>query len=134
MKRVVVTGIGVVTPLGSDLRTFWDRVKAGKSGVRRITKFDPAGYASQIAGEVVEFNADSFVPKKEQRRLDEYSIFAVGAAKNAVSDSGLDLSRENSERIGVIIGSGIGGLQTLEEQHSILIEKGPSRCSPFMIP
>jgi len=113
---------------------FWDRLKAGQSGIRRIQAFDAAGFASQIAGEVVEFDVDAYVPKKRQRRMDPFSHYAMGAAKMAVSSSGIDVGAEDAERIGVIVGSGIGGLQTLEIQHSILRDRGPSRCSPFMIP
>jgi len=134
MRRVVITGIGVVSPLGSDLRSFWERIKGGYSGIRCIKKFDASAFASQIAGEVIEYDVNSFVPPKEQRRMDEFSLYAVGAAKMAITDSGMDTSSEAPERIGVIVGSGIGGLQTLETQHSILTDKGPSRCSPFMIP
>lgn len=134
MRRAVITGIGVVSPLGCELKTFWDRIKAGYSGIRRIQKFDASRLAAQIAGEVIEFNPDAFVPKKEQRRMDEFSLFAMAAAKMAMTDSGIDMKTENPERIGAIVGSGIGGLQTLETQHSILKEKGPDRCSPFMIP
>ncbi len=134
MRRVVITGIGVVSPLGCELKTFWDRIKSGYSGIRRIQKFDASRLASQVAGEVIEFNPDVFVPKKEQRRMDEFSLFAMGAAKMAMADSGIDMKAENPERVGAIVGSGIGGLQTLEIQHSVLKEKGPDRCSPFMIP
>lgn len=134
MKRVVITGLGVVSPLGCDLDIFWENVKAGKSGIGRITKFDATDFASQIAGEVSGFEPDSYVPPKEQRRLDEYSLFGVVASKKAFDDSGLDMSKEDAGRAGVIIGSGVGGLQTLEKQHTILVEKGPSKCSPFMIP
>jgi len=134
MKRAVITGIGVVSPLGCELKTFWERLKTGHSGIRRIQKFDPSRFNAQIAGEVVEFDIDSFVPKKEQRRMDEFSLFAMGAAKLAMADSGIDMKVENPERVGVIIGSGIGGLHTLEVQHAILKERGPDRCSPFMIP
>jgi len=134
MRRAVITGIGVVSSLGCELKTFWDRIKAGHSGVRRIQKFDASKMAAQIAGEVVEFNPDIFVPKKEQRRMDEFSLFAMVAAKMAMADSGIDMKVENPERVGAIVGSGVGGLQTLEVQHSVLKEKGPDRCSPFMIP
>jgi 3-oxoacyl-[acyl-carrier-protein] synthase II len=126
--------MGVVSPLGSELNVVWERFKAGKSGVRRIQKFDASAFESQIAGEVSEFEPDKFVSKKDQRRMDEFSLFAMGAAKMAMTDSGLDLKTEIPERMGAIVGSGIGGLHTLEIQHSILKEKGPSRCSPFMIP
>jgi 3-oxoacyl-[acyl-carrier-protein] synthase II len=135
MRRAVVTGIGVVSPLGCDLKRFWERIREGRSGIRRITKFDAAKFESQIAGEVVEFDPDVAVDKKQQRRMDEFSILAMGAAKSAVTDSGLSLpGEEDPERVGVVVASGIGGLRTLEIQHASLVEKGPSRCSPFMIP
>jgi 3-oxoacyl-[acyl-carrier-protein] synthase II len=134
MRRVVITGLGVVSPLGCDLKIFWDRIKSGHSGIRRITKFDASKMTTQIAGEVVEFDPAAFIPPKEARRMDQFSQFAIGAAKMALVDSGLDMNAEDHEKIGVIVGSGIGGLQTLETQHSILKERGASRCSPFMIP
>lgn len=134
MRRVVITGIGVVSPLGCELDTFWKRLKSGYSGVRQITKFDASAFASRIAGEVIEFEVAKFVSTKELKRMDEFCVFAMAAAKLAVADSGLDFSKANPEMCGTIIGSGIGGLQTLEEQHTVLREKGPSRCSPFMIP
>jgi len=126
--------MGLVSSLGSDVNVFWDRIKAGKSGIRRITKFDVSAYEAQIAGEVVDFDANKFIPKKEQRRMDEFSVFAMAAAKMAIVDSGLDTQTEPPERMGAIVGSGVGGLQTLEVQHAVLMERGPSRCSPFMIP
>lgn len=124
----------MVSPLGCDLKVFWDRMKSGQSGIKPITKFDVTGYDSRIAGQVEGFDPTAFIEKKEVRRMDEFCHFAVAAAKMAIADSGLDMSKENPERAGVIAGSGIGGLQTLQTQHSILLEKGPSRCSPFMIP
>ncbi|MBN1269780.1 MAG: beta-ketoacyl-ACP synthase II [Kiritimatiellae bacterium] len=133
-RRVVITGLGIVSPLGCDLVKFWDRLVNGQSGVRRITRFDASRFTSQIAGEVVEFDVDAFIPKKEQRRMDPFSHYGMGAAKMAVADSGLDFSKEDPRRVGVVIGTGIGGLQVLEEQHTILMTKGPSRFSPFMIP
>ncbi|MCA1808300.1 MAG: beta-ketoacyl-ACP synthase II [Kiritimatiellia bacterium] len=134
MRKVVVTGIGVVSPLGSQADVFWRRSLEGVSGIRRVQQFDCSRYPSQIGGEVVEFNVDDFMGKKDQRRTDRYSQFAIGAARLAVDDSGLDFSKEDPERSGAIVGSGIGGLQTLQTQHSILRDKGPNRCSPFMIP
>jgi len=134
MRRAVITGIGLVSPLGSDLKQFWARITSGTSGIRRIQSFDASRFASQIAGEVIEFNPDDYLSKKEQNRTDLFAQYAIAAAKMAVKDSGLDLAAEAPERVGVIVGSGIGGLHTLEIQHKILMEKGPSRCSPFMIP
>lgn len=134
MRKVVITGIGVVSPFGCDLTQFWQKNIAGKSGIRRVSQFDASPYPSQIAGEVVEFNIDSFLSKKEQRRTDLYCQYAMAAAKLALKDSALDFSKIDPYRAGVIVGSGVGGLQTLQTQHKILLEKGPGRCSPFMIP
>ncbi len=133
MRKVVITGLGVVGPLGCDEDVFWKRLLAGQSGIRRVQQFDITPYPSQIAGEVVEFNLDAFLPKKEQRRSDPYAHYAIAAAKMAIARSGLDMAREDPCRAGVIVGSGIGGLQTLQTQHTILRERGPSRCSPYMI-
>lgn len=133
-RRVVLTGLGVVSPLGCDLGVFWQRICSGYSGIRRITRFDASAMATQIAAEVVEFEIDKYIPKKEQRRMDPFCHFAVAAAKLAIGDSGLVVSAEDATRVGCMIGSGIGGLITLEEQHSVLVNRGPDRCSPFMIP
>ena len=134
MRRVVITGMGVVSPLGCALDSFWEGIRSGTSGIGRIDKFDPSRVDAKIAGQVKGFDVDAFIPKKEQRRLDLYSVFAIAAAKMAVSDSGLETDPAASHRAGVIVGSGIGGLRTLEIQHGILMERGPDRCSPFMIP
>ena len=134
MKKAVITGMGLVSPLGSDLKVFWDRIQAGQSGVRPIECFDAAEYASRIAGQVTEFDPDPYIDRKEQRRMDLFSRYAVVAASRAVEDSGIEMSAQDPERVGVIVGSGVGGLQTLEEQHTVLMNKGPGRCSPFMIP
>lgn len=134
MRRVAITGMGVVSSLGSDLGRFWQRLLDGESGIRQVRKFDPAAFDSRIAGEVAEFDVDAFVPRKQQRRMDEFCWFALAAAKMAMADSGLDMNGETPERAGAIIGSGCGGLQTLETQHSVYLERGPARCSPFMIP
>lgn len=134
MRKVVITGMGVVSPLGSTVESFWERLKAGRSGVRLIDRFDVSQFATKIAAQVIEFNPDLYIPKKEQRRMDLYSRYAMAAAHQAITSSGLQLDKENPERLGVLVSSGIGGLETLEEQSRILLEKGPSRCSPFMIP
>lgn len=133
-RRVVITGLGVVSPLGSDLNVFWERLLNGTSGIRRITRFDASNMASQIAGEVVDFDLDKFIPKKEQRRMDPFCHYAVAAAKMAVVDSGIEFAKEDAERAGCMIGSGVGGLITMEDQHSVLLNRGPDRSSPFMIP
>jgi 3-oxoacyl-[acyl-carrier-protein] synthase II len=134
-RRVVITGLGVVTPLGQQLDVFWNNLISGQCGIDRISSFDPSALDTQIAGEVIKFDpAPAFPSPKEVRRTDRYSQFGVYAAWQALVDSGLDLEKENRDEIGVIIGSGIGGLQTTAEQHKILMERGPGRLSPFMIP
>ncbi len=134
MRRAVITGVGLVSPLGCDIQDVWDKLKSGRSGVGRIEHFDASAFASQIAGEVSGFDPDAFIPRKERRRMDRFCQYAMGAAKLAANDAGLDKELGNPERRGAVIGSGIGGLETFETQHSVLLEKGPSRCSPFMIP
>ena len=134
-RRVVITGLGVVTPLGHDLETFWRRLLAGECGVDRIRLFDPAPFDTQIAAEVRGFDATfAFPSPKDERRTDRYEKFGVGAAHLALLDSGLDLNRVDLDQVGVYLGSGIGGLYTTEEQHKILLSRGPGRLSPFMIP
>ena len=134
-RRVVVTGLGVVTPLGHDVDAFWKNLVAGGCGIDRIAAFDPAGFATQIAGEVKNFDATPAFPSpKDVRRTDRYSQFGVYAAWQALKDCGAELDKLNRDEIGVIIGSGIGGLETTTAQHQILLERGPGRLSPFMIP
>ncbi|MCK4437030.1 beta-ketoacyl-ACP synthase II [bacterium] len=134
VRRVVVTGMGVISPVGNSKEEFWNSITEGRSGVRRLTHFDPTGYDSQIAGQVNSFDASERLGKKEARRMDRFTQFALVAALDAVEDSKLDLSREELERIGVLVGSGIGGLSTIEAEHSTLLKKGPSKISPFFIP
>jgi len=134
-RRVVVTGLGVVTALGRTPGLFWDNILAGKCGVRPITFFDASAFATRIAAEIPDFDPiPAFPSPKEARRTDRYGQLAVFAAHQALLDSGLDLNKVNRDEVGVFVGSGIGGLHTMEEQHSILITKGPGRLSPFMIP
>ncbi|HTL73695.1 MAG TPA: beta-ketoacyl-ACP synthase II [bacterium] len=134
-RRVVVTGLGVVTPLGNDLNSFWQGLITGQCGIDKITSFDAAPFSTQIAGEVKNFDPTlAFPSPKEIRRTDRYSQFGVYAAWSALKDSGLDLTKENLDEVGVFLGSGIGGLQTTSEQLKILFERGPGRLSPFMIP
>jgi len=134
-RRVVVTGIGVVTPLGHQLEVFWNNIISGQSGIDTITAFDPALFDTKIAGEVKNFDPlPAFPSAKEVRRADRYSQFGVYAGHQALLDSGLDLTKENCDEIGVFLGSGIGGLSTTTEQVKVLLERGPSRLSPFMIP
>ncbi len=126
--------MGIVTPLGCDIETFWTNLLAGKSGIGPITRFDPTNFDSKIGGEVKDFKPELYMPFKEIRRADRFTQFAVAAARGAVDDSGLDLQKENLTRVGVLIGSGIGGMETIEQQVGVLIKKGPQRVSPFMIP
>ena len=134
-KRVVITGIGVVTPIGNDLEAFWTNLKNGVSGIRRIEAFDTTAYDCKIAGEVRGFDPKQFFKNpKDVRRSDRFGQLAMAAAKMALADSSMDLEKVQRERFGVIVSSGIGGLKTLEEQHASLLQRGPSRSSPFTIP
>jgi 3-oxoacyl-[acyl-carrier-protein] synthase II len=133
-RRVVVTGLGAVTPLGNTVPEFWANVVAGKSGVREITLFDASRMPTRIAGEVRGFEPGELIGKKEARRMDRFAQFAFVAAREAVADSKLAITDDNRDRIGVIFASGIGGILTLEDQHKILLERGPDRVSPFFIP
>ncbi|MGA2222529.1 MAG: beta-ketoacyl-ACP synthase II [Verrucomicrobiia bacterium] len=133
-RRVVITGMGVVTPLGSDLNVFWQNLLAGNSGIGPVTRFDTTNFDCKIGGEVKDFNPEDFMPAKETRRTDRFTQYAIGAAKLAVADSKLECDKEDLNRVGVLIGSGIGGMETIEEQTAILLKKGPGRVSPFMIP
>ncbi|NBD22501.1 beta-ketoacyl-ACP synthase II [Paenibacillus glycinis] len=135
-QRVVVTGMGVMTSLGSELETFWGNLLEGKSGVSLIEAFDVSEYPTRIAAEIKNFNPEEYgIDKKEARRMDRFVQFAVVASQLAVKDAGINIGAEvDAERVGVMIGSGIGGLGTWEDQHNILLEKGPKRVSPFFIP
>jgi len=134
-RRVVVTGMSVVTALGSDLPEFWERLCAGKSGVSRLERFDCSDFKVNFGGEVKDFKPEEHFEGKEARRLDRFSQFALASAQKAVKQSGIDFSKESDPyRCGVIVGSGIGGLNEIEEQHSKLFDRGPSRVSPLMIP
>jgi 3-oxoacyl-[acyl-carrier-protein] synthase II len=133
-RRVVVTGLGLITPLGTGVDKTWSGLCAGKSGIRRITKFDPSDHACQIAGEVTDFNPADYIDKKDIKKMDTFIHYAVGASQMAVDDAGLKVTEENADRVGVYIGSGIGGLPAIEAYHKILLDKGPDRVSPFFIP
>jgi 3-oxoacyl-[acyl-carrier-protein] synthase II len=132
--RTVVTGMGVITPLGCDLEKLWQCLLDGKSGIARITRFDVSDYSSKIAAEVKDFDSEKFFDKKELRRLDLVEQYAIGASQLAIDDSGLDIESVDPYRAGVIIASGIGGISTFEKQHQVLLKNGPSRVSPFFIP
>lgn len=131
---MVITGLGAVTPIGIGKEKFFAGLKEGRNGIARIGNFDPTEYDCQIAGEVPDFNPYDFIDKKESKRMDRYTQFAVAAAKMALADSKLDLDAENRDRVGVFIGNGIGGMITLHSQYQKLFDKGPSKVSPFFIP
>ncbi|WHZ23193.1 MAG: 3-oxoacyl-[acyl-carrier-protein] synthase, KASII [Nitrospira sp.] len=133
-RRVVVTGLGLVTPLGTGVEKTWKALCAGESGIGRITRFDPTGYDAQIAGEVKDFDPARFIEKKEIKKMDTFIHYAVGASQLAVDDARLKVVPEEATRVGVYIGSGIGGLGSIEHYHDVLKEKGPGRVSPFFIP
>lgn len=133
-RRVVVTGLGVVSPVGIGTQTAWNNLIAGQSGITRITKFDPTPFASQIAGEVKGFNAEDFIPAKDARRMDTFIQYGLAAGLEAFRDSGLEVTDANAERIGVTIGSGIGGLGLIESTNDSYDEGGPRKISPFFIP
>jgi 3-oxoacyl-[acyl-carrier-protein] synthase II len=134
VRRVVVTGLGLVTPLGTGVEKTWKAICAGVSGIGRITRFDPTGYDAQIAGEVKDFDPAQFIEKKEIKKMDTFIHYAVGAAQLAVDDAGLKVAPEEATKVGVYIGSGIGGLGSIEHYHDVLRAKGPGRVSPFFIP
>lgn len=134
MRRVVVTGLGIVCPLGNSVEEAWKNALAGKSGVRKIQSFDASEYSCQIAGEIRDFDSSAYVPAKEARRFDKFVLYGAVAGSQALEDSGLVVTEENAHRIGVAIGSGIGGLVTISENANTLKEKGPRRVSPFLIP
>ncbi len=133
-RRVVVTGLGVVSPVGIGTSTAWKNLIAGKSGITRITKFDPSNFSSQIAGEVKDFNVEDFLPAKDARRMDTFIQYGLAAGIEAFKDSGIEVTEHNAERIGVAIGSGIGGLGLIESTNDNYDEGGPRKISPFFIP
>lgn len=134
IRRIVVTGLGLVTPLGTGIEKTWKALCAGESGIGRITRFDPTGYDAQIAGEVKDFDPAQFIEKKEIKKMDTFIHYAVGASQLAVDDAGLKVAPDEAARVGVYIGSGIGGLGSIETYHKVLLDKGPGRVSPFFIP
>lgn len=133
-RRVVITGLGMVTPLGVGVEENWKAVSEGKSGIGYITKFDTSAFASKIAGEVKNFRSEDFLSSKDVRHLDIFIHYAIASTRMAIEDSGLNITSRNKRRIGCITGSGLGGLGTIEHYHKILLEKGPKRISPFFIP
>lgn len=133
-KRVVVTGLGCVTPVGIGKNEFWNSIKSGVCGIDKVTRFDASSFQSQVAGEVKNFNPEDYISKKEVKRIDRFTQYAIASAKMAVEDANLDLDSIDRDQMGVIIGSGIGGVGTMEEQHKVLMEKGNKRVSPFLVP
>ena len=133
-RRVVVTGMGMVSPLGTGVEKTWEALIQGKSGVGRITKFDPTGFDTQIAAEIKDFAPENFIDKKEARRMDIFIQYAMASAVMAMEDSRFKITPQNAERVGVVVGAGLGGLTTIESFHKVLLEKGPGRISPFFIP
>ena len=133
-RRVVITGVGIVSPLGLDAPSTWTALVAGKSGIGPITKFDVSAFSCRIGGEVRGFVPENYIDRKEVKKMDTFIHFAIAASREAMADSGLKVDTSNDERVGVYIGSGIGGMPLFEETHSLYLEKGPRRISPFFIP
>jgi len=133
-RRIVITGLGPVTPIGIGKEAYWQSLVMGNSGISEITHFDASEYPTRIAGEIQDFDPTAFIEPKEAKRMDRFTQFAIAATKLALDDAKLKITPSIAERVGVVIGSGIGGLGTLEEQHKILLEKGPRRVSPYLIP
>ena len=134
MKQVVITGMGALTSVGNGIEDFWSGLKSGKSGITAVSRFDDEGIASKVASEINDFNPEDFMDPKEARRNDRYAQLALAATHYALADSGLSRDELVPDRTGVIVGSGIGGMETIEKQMTTLIERGPRRVSPFMIP
>ncbi|HWT71665.1 MAG TPA: beta-ketoacyl-ACP synthase II, partial [Oxalicibacterium sp.] len=133
-RRVVVTGLGCVSPVGNTLADTWDAIVAGKSGIATITKFDATPFSTHFAGEVKNFNIEDYISGKEARHMDTFIHYGIAAGMQAMRDSGLEVTEQNAERIGVLVGSGIGGLPLIEETHAELTNRGPRRISPFFVP
>lgn len=133
-KRVVITGLGAITPIGNTLAEYWEGLLSGRNGIAPITLFDPSHHACRIAGEVKGFDPKQYLDRKEAKRMDRFAQFAVAASKDALADAQFEINDLNAEQVGVIIGTGIGGLKVLEDQQEVYLTRGPDRCSPFMIP
>ena len=133
-RRVVITGLGAITPIGNNTEEFWKGIKEGKCGIDEITHFDTTNYKVKLAGEVKGYNPEEYFDRRSAKRLDKFSQFAIVAAKEAWNDSKLDKEKEDMTKIGVILGSGIGGLETIEKEVTSLVQKGPDRVSPMFIP
>jgi 3-oxoacyl-[acyl-carrier-protein] synthase II len=133
-RRVVVTGLGLITPLGTGIRKTWEGICKGASGIDRITTFDTSDYPVQMAGEVKDFNPEDFIERKEIKKMDIFIQYALGAGIMAVENAGLKITEENADGVGVVVGAGIGGIKTIERYHSVLLESGQRRISPFFVP
>ena len=133
MRRVVVTGLGMVSPLGNDVQTSWDNLIAGKSGIGKITRFDPSDLGCQIAGELKGFNIEQYMPAREARRYDRFIHYGIAASSQAIADAGFDFEKENMKRFGCAVGSAIGGLSVICDNEKTYLERGVKRVSPFMI-
>ncbi|GAB2911208.1 beta-ketoacyl-ACP synthase II [Paralcaligenes sp. KSB-10] len=133
-RRVVITGLGIISPVGNDVDNAWDNIVNGRSGIQRISRFDPSAFTAQIAGEVKDFDVTQVMSSKEAKQMDTFIHYGVAAGTQAWRDSGLEVTEANAERIGVIVGSGIGGLQRIEETQTEYLERGPRRISPFFVP
>ncbi len=133
-RRVVVTGLGSITPIGNTLADYWAALLAGRNGIGPITLFDPSRHACRIAGEVKGFNPHDYMDRKEAKRMDRFAQFAVSASKQALADANFTINALNAEQVGVVIGTGIGGLKVMEDQQEVYLSRGPDRCSPFMVP
>lgn len=133
-NRVVITGIGALSPIGNDAKTTWDNALKGVNGIDKITRIDTDDYNVHLAGELKDFNIEDHIDRKEARRMDRFTQYAVVAAREAVKDAQLNINEKNADRIGVWIGSGIGGMETFEVAHTTLVERGPRRVSPFFVP
>ena len=133
-RRVVITGLGLVSPVGSTVNKAWDNIKNGVSGIRKISSFDASLFSVQIAGSVIDFNAEDFITPKDQKKMDTFIHYGIGASVMAIKDAGLEINDENRDRIGISIGSGIGGLPYIERNYGNFLEKGPRKISPYFVP
>ncbi|MCT7971954.1 beta-ketoacyl-ACP synthase II [Laspinema olomoucense] len=133
-KRVVVTGLGAVTPIGNTLQEYWEGLLSGRNGIGPITLFDPSSHSCRIAGEVKGFDPHDYLEKKEAKRMDRFAQFAIAASKQAISDASFEINELNADQVGIVIGNGIGGMKVMEDQQTIYLDRGPDRCSPFMVP
>jgi 3-oxoacyl-[acyl-carrier-protein] synthase II len=133
-KRVVVTGLGALTPIGNNLTQYWEGLLNGRNGIATITLFDPSRHACQIAGEVKGYDPYDYMDRKDAKRMDRFAQFAVSATKQAIADANFEINDMNAEQVGVMIGTGVGGLKVMEDQQEVYLTKGPDRCSPFMVP